>query len=166
MYNQYRITKYNPIYRDSTGAYMKDEWISFGQIGDSFNGKIFSLEEYIDVENKYIESIFFILDYFKTKKLKVITPEYNNRNIDNSGYNIDLIKLYKLKPKCLDTETKIKNYIRLILRGDLWASLKLKSKKAYIEFGYDYYMYVKTTTKLPNELIKYIENLGLFIEPL
>ncbi|MFL0507599.1 hypothetical protein ACH0B5_17895 [Ureibacillus sp. 179-F W5.1 NHS] len=30
---QWRITKYNPAFRDQDGAYMKDEWISSSDIG-------------------------------------------------------------------------------------------------------------------------------------
>ncbi len=48
---QYRVTKYNPKYRDSNGHYHNDEWTSFSCVGEEV-----ALEEYLKVENSYIQS--------------------------------------------------------------------------------------------------------------
>lgn len=44
--NEYRVTKYNLAFRDSSGAYTRDEWISFGDIGRSFDGVKLTAEAY------------------------------------------------------------------------------------------------------------------------
>lgn len=53
----YRTTKYNPIYRDEKDAYLKNEWTSYSDIGHIFDGKQLSINEYLNVEDKYIEAI-------------------------------------------------------------------------------------------------------------
>lgn len=52
-----RITKYNPIYRDDNGYYTLNDWTSFSDIGKEYNNSIFTLEEYIKVENSYLSAI-------------------------------------------------------------------------------------------------------------
>ncbi|QSX06726.1 hypothetical protein JYG23_04550 [Sedimentibacter sp. zth1] len=53
----WRITKYNPQYRDSYGAYLKDEWTSLSDVGKQYDGKVFTKDEYLEYERLYIESI-------------------------------------------------------------------------------------------------------------
>ena len=54
--NQYRVTKYNPAFRDQSGAYTKDEWTFFGQIGRTFSGVPFTFDEYERVEQAYVQT--------------------------------------------------------------------------------------------------------------
>ena len=51
---EYRVTKYNPAFRDSSGAYTGKEWISFGDIGRSFDGVKLTAEAYERVEDAYV----------------------------------------------------------------------------------------------------------------
>lgn len=52
---QYRVTKYNPACRDAGGAYQKDEWTDFSDIGKTFSGHILTADEYYEVEKHYIQ---------------------------------------------------------------------------------------------------------------
>ncbi len=61
------ITKYNPIYRNELGHYLKDEWTSISDIGTIYNGIEFTFDEYVKVENLYVKSNFLTLDYLKIK---------------------------------------------------------------------------------------------------
>ena len=36
----WRITKYNPAFRDERGAYLKDEWTSVSDVGKSFGDEV------------------------------------------------------------------------------------------------------------------------------
>lgn len=54
---QWRITKYNPIFRNENGHYLLDEWICPSEIGKVLNGDLFTLENYLLIENAYIETI-------------------------------------------------------------------------------------------------------------
>ncbi len=51
---QYRISKYDPSFRDAEGRYTRDEWIMAGQIGESFDGVVLTREEYQRVEDAYV----------------------------------------------------------------------------------------------------------------
>ena len=52
--NQYRVTKYDPANRVN-GEYTKDEWTSMYDVGRSYNGKVFTFEEYLKVEKSYLD---------------------------------------------------------------------------------------------------------------
>ena len=71
----YRITKYNPKFRDHTGAYKKDDWISFSDIGKSFENKILSAEDYYNVEEAYIEAISFFMNFLGIDYLRISALE-------------------------------------------------------------------------------------------
>ena len=48
--NEYRVTKYNPAFRDQLGHYARPEWIRFKDIGKTYSGVLFTREEYERVE--------------------------------------------------------------------------------------------------------------------
>src|SRR5258708_35225668 len=53
---EYRVTKYDPAFRDQSGGYTKAEWISFTQIGQTFSGILLTSEEYEHVEEAYVQA--------------------------------------------------------------------------------------------------------------
>ena len=50
----HEIVKYAPQYYDENGVYQKDEWTCFSDIGKEFEGKIITMEDYLDVEDRFI----------------------------------------------------------------------------------------------------------------
>jgi hypothetical protein len=75
--NEYRVTKYNPAFRDSSGAYTRDEWISFGDIGQSFNGVELTRDAYQQVEDAYIAAAMAFLREGDVRQLTVRAFENN-----------------------------------------------------------------------------------------
>ena len=59
----YRITKYNPKYRNSSGAYLKDGWTSISDIGTIYNGKKSTLKEYFKIEEAYVKAILLLWNF-------------------------------------------------------------------------------------------------------
>ena len=51
---EFRVTKYDPAYRDSSGVYRRSEWTSISDVGRSFTGMILTAEEYRRVEDAYV----------------------------------------------------------------------------------------------------------------
>ena len=47
--NWHEIVKYSPQKYDSNGIYTADEWTSMWDVGKKFDGKLFTLEEYLRV---------------------------------------------------------------------------------------------------------------------
>lgn len=142
----YRITKYNPIYRNSKGHYTLDEWTSFSDIGNlKYN---LSLEKYLEIENAYLEAI------KKVLKLNFATI-FTFKSVENrTSFQVpkqskDMNKLLEIATKCL--------------REELWCKIT-SPHKLFIHFGYDYYMYIGSRKELPVEIIAEIEKLDIFVE--
>src|SRR5690349_7280311 len=74
----WRITKYNPVFRDEKGTYQKDEWTAFSDIGKAYNGEILTFEEYKKIEDAYISTAFGFFSESNTESLKVNSLEKNN----------------------------------------------------------------------------------------
>lgn len=170
--HRYRITKYNPQYRNEKGWYMKEEWTSYCDIGKEYDGIKFTKDVYLLMECKYIKTILYIMKkekvksmtlkafekYGSLKKQKKFLKEYDLafseseeklfRSIKN-GIKIDIEELDKI--------------IKLILRECFWGILYDSKTKCKIEFGYDYYTYV-TCHKIEQRVIEEFEGKGMYIE--
>lgn len=144
---QYRVTKYNPKYRDGDGVYIHDEWTSYSDIG-----KTVPKSEYERIENAYIESARLFL---KEQGISQITVEY----LENSQNYIEP-DLPLVTGTILNLD-ELKKVLKGILRERYWA--KLSTKNSFLHFGYDYYMYIGVPNE-PKRAIKFAESLGLFVE--
>jgi hypothetical protein len=169
---KYRITKYNPIFRDRDGRYTKSEWTSYSDIGKYYDDQRLEITDYLAIEQKYIDALFFILQEKKISSLKVIKLEKrrtldqiekfmqsknlsisdNGKSIFSSIQNGDLIDVNNIP--CL---------IQLLLRECLWCRLMSPSNSLTVEFGYDYYMYV-ICDGMNVELTNKIQDTDMFIE--
>lgn len=169
---RYRITKYNPLFRDSTGAYQKDDWTSCFDIGISFSGVCFSSEDYLNVEEAYIRAIEKICevnccsDFVADQIEKAYEIAEVKKMMENIGLPISKRELFFYKSMtagaCMLNEDMLL-LSKMILRELLWGKVVSLDRNIIIEFGYDYYMYI-TCPILSSEHIKYIERLGLYVE--
>lgn len=170
--NLYQITKYNPKHRDVNGKYLQDEWTSIHDIGRVYNGAIFSDNEYIQVENAYINAIKIIIGQCKIDKMYI-------KNLEKYKEINDILDCIKRYPqfypdkfisifKTVTEGNAIKTddvyaISRLILREDLWCELHSQDNIFEIHFGYDYYMKI-VCNELNEKITKSIVDLGLFVE--
>lgn len=159
----YRITKYNPEYRDSSGAYKKDEWTSYSDIGSTIENEALSAEEYLNIENAYVEAISLIMDEVGINSLAITALEKHNAPQKNDVlFDPILLKTYQsLKINQSLNKTVVLEVARLALRDYMWC--KLESENMFVHFGYDYYMYIGSQKK-PNSILPSVEALGLFVE--
>ncbi len=160
----WRVTKYNPQFRNSKGHYLKDEWISSSDVGRrKYGGKEFTWEEYIDIENKYINAINLFMECLHVKRLQLYSLEKYNPLGDTSYLSQSMIDGFNdiYNYKILD-QKESGDIARLVLRECLWC--RLKSRKMYVHFGHDYYMFIGSEQEC-SEVIKEIESTGLFFEP-
>ena len=160
----YRITKYNPLYRNASGAYIEDEWTSYFDIGNVFDGKKLTLKQYLKAENSYIETIILFMKFLNLNFLCITNLEKPNKSIEkNKIYSNEMIKVYEEVHIGHNVSIpEIENIARLVLRENLWC--KLECQSMYIHFGYEYYMYIGSNIPLTDSLIEKIEKLGLFVE--
>jgi hypothetical protein len=147
--NEYRVTKYNPRFRTSSGAYTRDEWISFDDIGRSFDGAELTRDEYQRVEDAYVATAVGFLREAGVRQLVV-------RGLENS----DRLPLPLGEGGALTVE-QIPDMLRRLLRAEFWC--RLEAADAFIHVGYDYYMYVGVPHPCPAAR-RQAEDRGLYVE--
>ncbi|RZK31467.1 MAG: hypothetical protein EOO61_17990 [Hymenobacter sp.] len=172
-YYSYRITKFNPKNRNEQGVYLDiSEWTAISDIGKpSYNSPTY--EEYERIESAYVAAIETVLLKNAVSSLKVDSLEIHSVKENFEHYKLE----GRLQSLTTDFEkdiaglrngiqldsSQLRKTIRLILREVIW--MVLSSKEVTVEFGYDYYIYVRCK-KLNSNAIKQIEKTGLFIEQL
>ncbi|MCH7725619.1 MAG: hypothetical protein IH991_03935 [Planctomycetes bacterium] len=151
--HQYRVTKYDPKYRNRSGAFTRGDWIAVSDIGSTFNGVVLTAFAYLAVENAYVESALAFFAEAGVESLAISSLE-NHGNYANSdipfadGHMCSLLE--------------VADIARLNLRSSIWC--RLVADNAFLHFGYDYYMYVGLPTPCPAS-IDFATRSGLFVEP-
>jgi hypothetical protein len=163
----WRITKYNPKFRNELGHYQKKEWTSVSDIGKIFEGKQLTVEEYLNTENLYINSIDYFITALKLSGLKVEELEKNKAEIAlKQPDNLYLYKMTMLFNSVKNNQflniQEVRYISRLILREQLWCKLTYGST-FFVHFGYDYYMYIGCHREY-KEIFNKIVKSGLFVE--
>jgi hypothetical protein len=54
--HQYRVTKFDPSRRDSSGAYPSDDWTAISDIGKTYAGALLTEDAYLAVEAAYLKA--------------------------------------------------------------------------------------------------------------
>ena len=166
---KFPITKYNPIYRNEKGHYLKDEWTSISDIGAIYNGTEFTFDEYVKVENLYVNAVFLTLDYLRSKGVKITHIIKLASQKDFKKYKsmelVDTFCKIEKDGELITNRAIIEHLIRLRLREFIvQLELTINSKnRTELLFGFDYYMYLKTNQEV-EPLLKQINKLGLFTD--
>lgn len=150
---QYRITKYSPKNRDERGRYIKDEWISFSDIGKEFFDGTLTLDEYERIEEAYITTIFSFMACANIEKLK-LTAVWNGHNYKEPDF--------QFKNGVEYSGEKLRRVIQLTLRDVIGCHL-VSEPNMFVHFGHDYYMYIGTN-KLCSGALSIAEDSGLYPE--
>ena len=146
----HEIVKYMPEGYDDNGVYCRDEWTDFSDIGKTFDGVIFTMEEYLEIENRYIECAVDIMDASQCTFLTIgYVHDYNNK-----GYR------YKDRVR----REQLRDVLRDILRNEVWCVLVNLKHNVQINFGWDYYMNVICPLE-ENCLQKIVESHNLYLNP-
>ena len=149
---EYRVTKYDPKFRDTAGAYTRDEWIMFSQVGSEVAGEVLSLAAYEKIEQSYIDSAIFFLKEAGVRQLLVNGFENNRQTV--SG---------KLFREGLSLEhDALRAAFKSVLREEFWSRFEDDSG-SFVHFGWDYYMYIGVLVPCV-EAIAQARQSGLFVE--
>lgn len=168
----HEIVKYSPEYYDEKGVYSRDEWISRSDIGTVYEGKPFTLEEYLDVEQRYVNVILSIMNATNCRYMTIQYLEadkaYIAKRIKTSKFHkIDSILFKSIslleENKRISVE-KISDVLRLALREYIYVELSNKEHCVFVKFGYDYYLNVACS--LSNEVLEgIVRKEDLFLDP-
>lgn len=178
-----RVTKYNPANRNDKGHYMADEWIAATDIYENISGHVLTLEEYVRVENAYIDAV---LRFMRLNEIAYLNVQYIEKRAVYwhlkiiNRILISRCKEYKCNPhfikECralkriirkikLDSKVyydDVSDLIRLNLRSILWCKL-VHEDTMYVHFGYDYYMYIGSQ-RCDHETTDAVTRSGLYVE--
>jgi hypothetical protein len=146
---QFRVTKYDPRFRDPSGAYTRDDWIAVSDIGKSFGGVTLTAGEYERVENAYVSAVVAMLAEAGVDQLTVCGLEQHGDLRAPFGEN------------AVVPIARVADIARSVLREEYWC--RLESPKAFVHFGYDYYMYVGVP-EVPSRALAQAHERGLFVE--
>lgn len=141
----FRVTKYNPQFRNSQNVFLRPEWTSISDIGKDFDGEVLTLSEYLRVESLYLEAIGNAIEMAKPKNLYIHTLGHI---IDlHTGIPESLIKESQELIAFIQTQSGTLTYsevrlvARAVLRELVWCKIE-GDGGFYIHFGWDYYMYI------------------------
>jgi hypothetical protein len=148
---QFRVTKYDPRFREQSGAYTRDDWTSVSDVGKSFGGVTLTAGDYKRVENAYASAVLAMLAEVGVEHLTVCGVEQDGdaRAPFNENAVLPL--------------ARIADVARSVLREEYWC--RLESPQAFVHFGYDYYMYVGLP-EVPSRALAQARQLDLFVEEL
>ncbi len=126
--HQFRVTKYDPAHRDTTGAYLLDDWTSSSDVGRVFGGTTLTPERYQAVEDAYVSTALSFLSESGISHLRVAGLESRppTKDAPSEGDEVSLEALEVV--------------LRGLLRERFWC--RLEAANGFIHVGWDYYMYV------------------------
>lgn len=160
-----KISKYNSAFFDGNGKYLINEWTSISDIGKIYSGQEFTLDEYLEMEERYINIVNEFtkqtLSSFKFKLTKI--EKYTISKINMADEALMSLHDWVEDGKTYFFEIEnLPNILKLFLREDLWGEIILENK-AKIFVGYDYYLYIETDF-FEESFLKYINGNNLFYE--
>jgi hypothetical protein len=162
---QWRVTKYNPTFRNENGHYtIAEEWTCASEIGKIINGKEFTLSDYLQVETAYVNSVMKFLEESSMNSLRILqlsSWSISAEDKQSALYETEFDHL-KLTEDLLVNKYEIQLICKMVLRNFLDCQLYLKDK-FFVHFGWDYYMYIGSYFNCLSA-IEYAKNNGLFAE--
>lgn len=170
------IVKYKPFFYNEKGIYTKKEWISRYDIGLKFDNQIFTIEEYMVMEQKYVDVVLKIMELEDCKYMTIAHIGDSLSSSKNSlkemlvgqfsEYDKNLcdffISIHEGQRLGVEQVAKL---VRLNLRELTYTDISNESRHLEFHFGYDYYMYCNT--RLSKDALKLeVEQLGLYLNPM
>jgi hypothetical protein len=159
---QWRVTKYDPSKRNSDGSYAENEWVGVFELNHTFNAKTFTVNDYLETEEKYVNAAIRFFD--ETHEKSVILHDWHKDgtgNTDMMPFNLDISQDFK-DGQSISRES-LPLVMRMLLRNIAHCSIEIKDK-FFIHIGWDFYMYVGSSTDLP-DAVSEVRQTGLFVEP-
>jgi len=168
----HEIVKYNPIYYND-GCYTSEEWTDIDDVGKVYDGKIFTISEYLEVEQRYINTIVDIMKFVGSKYLTVSYVELNRKSAEeqllkSKFYDEDIPLLHYIKTfnqKKHITIKMIEPIGRLCMRGYLFVKLVERKHRLKFEFGYDLYLSATCGTINQEQLNQIVRKNDLYLDP-
>jgi hypothetical protein len=163
--HEWRITKYDPARRDGSGAFRGEGWTSWADIGRQFNGRVLTLSDYLETEDRYAAAA---LAFFRRAGVPRLAVEGLERPDDPPPRAVEYglaDLLHEGRPLHEGqrlAEAAVARTVRLMLRELVWCRLEAPGR-FFIHVGYDFYMYVGSRADMP-DAVEDAQALGLYVE--
>lgn len=164
----YRVSKYDPRHRNSSGHFTRETWTSISDIGRCIGGLVVQKQEYLSIENAYLESV---RGFCSLHSGPFRLMEFECYDLDSAKAALETEPLcdiqVTLSPDALNLEQiltlrELEQLVILTLRERLWCELGVPGQ-ALIRFGYDYYMYFASRQPL-GQVLRDVRRRSLFVE--
>lgn len=155
------VTKYRSL---DDYNYLESQWTSYSDIGKFYDNHIVTLEEYLEVENKYIQVAKFFFEQFNESNFRLLDVG----KVDFDDYNFiekDLLKEWhsNISEGILISVKYLDFVVKLIVRGYMWAIIEAEiNRECKIKFSYDLYMSLISPFDL-SKVSKKAIGIGLYI---
>ncbi len=147
----HEIVKYRPEYYDEDGHYQKDEWTSFEDVGSEYDGKIVTIDDYLEIENRFIDITHAIIEESRCEFVTLGYVEQYRSKAVKEGKRVHVPHL----DYCL----------RLALRGEAFIVFINRSRGVQFDWSSDC-LYMHLYCRIPlNRLRSIVESRGLFLDP-
>jgi hypothetical protein len=160
----WRVTKYDPRFRDEAGCYLRDEWIGAAQIGTEFADGVLTREEYLRVESLYVAALSRMWNTCGSPALQIQGLEVGAPfGLPPKDDSLDDVGFDDWRPVNGDyvPAARVDAMARWCLRDFGWC--QLVADRFYVHFGYDYYMYLGGE-EFADDARQQIAADGLFVE--
>jgi hypothetical protein len=166
----WRISKYNPAFRDENYAYLRDEWNSVGDIGHTFEGVTLDAATYLATEAAHVEAV---RAFMADAKVEVLTvTDFEGPSEEDYEYlrKLALPDSHELAQRMRQIHEGdeisgelIGQILRLLLRQVFWCRL-VDSQRFVVHCSE--YLYIHIGTVAPSErALARVQELGLFVDP-
>jgi hypothetical protein len=150
---EYRVTKYDPLKRDTEGQYLAEEWTMYSQVGHEVADCILTIEEYSRIEAAYVKAAKNFLSECGVDTLTIHCLENNAAQRPDS---------FELREGTRISGSSLNEALKGLLREEFWCKLEGENG-SYIHVGWDYYMYIGVPCE-PSSSIDEAQADGLFVE--
>lgn len=151
----HEIVKYPPENYDKNGIYTRDEWTDYSCIGLEINGSILTEDEYLKVENSYIQCA-------KEIMLKSGCSYLTIARIHKYRQSIRELVKFKYRTRVYPCDLDI--LLQKTLRGQIGCHMVNLKRKYGVYIGDDYYMHVRSPLDW-DTLNGIVSSHGLYLDP-
>lgn len=144
----WRLSRYEPILRARDAPF--ESWTDYSDIGSTFNGLELEPEEYLRVENLYIDAAIRFAFDSSSETFEVIYVGL----VDSTGGMAVGQQILR---------SDFGPVVRRNLRGSLDCVLEGRGGRCQLAFGYDLYMYIAATTPC-EAAVREATRAGLWVE--
>jgi hypothetical protein len=155
----WRVTKYNPSYRDAWGAYLEPDWTAVSDIGRDFGGKVLTAEEYLRIESAYVSAALSFMREANVETLRCCDLEQRRAFAYAGIPGVEIEDT--LQEGAVFDASSVGWICQAALREATWC--RLVGEDSFIHFGYDFYMFVGCPKDCPRS-VQLARDLGLFAE--